>query len=274
MDGQSVDLNIDFNACASIVRQGNGKYRLKPTLPAGQISPNLTGIGGQVVDSVTHASIAGTVLVAIEQPDSTGVDRIVMEAAADASGSFRFCPLPSGTFEVVIVAVGPNNLPYNATAVVNVPDGVNLHTIPLVAETGAPSPAILQGSVTASTASGGASADVSLAALQSITFGTTMPITRSLTIPLQTIAATTTGPAVLSTGLISISTNTDCLAGSPVGANCGSYTLVVPGSNPNVGEYSSSGISYSAPASGDVLFTVDTLAAQPLRGGISDCVPS
>lgn len=32
--GQSVDLNIDFNACASIVRQGNGKYRLKPTLTA------------------------------------------------------------------------------------------------------------------------------------------------------------------------------------------------------------------------------------------------
>src|SRR3974390_1890334 len=62
--GQSVDLNIDFNACASIVQEGNGTFRLKPTLTAGQVSPNNSGIGGQVVDSVTKAPIAGTVLVA------------------------------------------------------------------------------------------------------------------------------------------------------------------------------------------------------------------
>src|SRR5258707_4164866 len=36
MAGQSVDLNIDFNACASIVLEGNGTYRLKPTLTAGE----------------------------------------------------------------------------------------------------------------------------------------------------------------------------------------------------------------------------------------------
>src|SRR6516165_5375318 len=90
--GQSVDLNIDFNACASIVQEGNGKFRLKPTLTAGQVSPNNSGIGGQVVDSVTKAPIAGTVLVAAEMPDSTGTDRLVMETATDANGNFRFCP--------------------------------------------------------------------------------------------------------------------------------------------------------------------------------------
>jgi hypothetical protein len=63
---------------------------------------------------------------AVEQPDSKGVDRIVMEASADSNGNFRFCPLPPGPFDVVVVAVGPNNLPYNATAVVNVPNGTNL----------------------------------------------------------------------------------------------------------------------------------------------------
>ncbi len=231
--GQSVDLNIDFNACASIIQQGNGKFRLKPTLTAGQISPNNSGIGGQVMDSIAHAPIAGTVLVAIEQPDNSGTDRIVMEAAADSNGNFRFCPLPPGTFDIVIVAVGSNNLPYNATAIINIPNGTNLNTIPLIAETGATAPAILQGSVTASTASGGASADVSLSALQTITFGTSMPVTRNLAIPLQTIAATNSSPAVLSTGLVSISTNSDCLAGSPAGANCANYTLVVPASNPN-----------------------------------------
>jgi hypothetical protein len=73
--GQSVDLNIDFNACASIVQEGNGAFRLKPTLTAGQISANNTGISGKVVDSVTQTPIAGSVQVALEQPDSTGTDR-------------------------------------------------------------------------------------------------------------------------------------------------------------------------------------------------------
>src|SRR6267142_6266742 len=167
--GQSVDLNIDFNACASIVREGNGKYRLKPTLTAQQVSTNNSGIGGQVVDSLTKAPIAGNVIVAIEQTDSTGVDRILMQTTADSQGNFRFCPLPTGTFDVVVVALGTGNIPYNATAALNVPYGSNLGTIPLVAEVGATGPAVLQGFVTAQTATGGAIADVSLAALQSIT---------------------------------------------------------------------------------------------------------
>jgi hypothetical protein len=247
---------------------------LKPTLTAGQISPNNSGIGGQAVDSNTKAPIAGTVLVAIEEPDSTGIDRILMETAADASGNFRFCPLPSRTFDIVIVAVGPNNLPYNATSVLNVPNGTNLNTIPLVAEVGASAPAILQGFVTASTATGGASVDVSLAALQSVSVGTTMTITRQLNIPLQTISATNTSPAILSTGLVSVSTNTNCPVGSPANANCSPYSLVVPASNPTIGVFSSSGVAYTAPAAGDVLFTVDAIAAQPLSGGVLDCIPS
>jgi Domain of unknown function (DUF4382) len=271
--GQSVDLNIDFNACASIVQEGNGKFRLKPTLTAGQISLNNSGIGGQVIDSITKTPIAGTVLVAVEQPDSTGVDRIVMETSADTNGNFRFCPLPPGTFDIIIVAVGPNNVPYNATAVVNVPNGTNLNIIPLIAEVGAPSPAILSGFVTASTASGGATVDVSLAALQSVSFGTSMTVARQLNIPLQMISATTASPAVTSTGLVSISSNMNCPPGSPSNANCSPYNLVVPASNPSIGIFTSSGIAYVAPAAGDVLFTVDTIAAQPLSGGTVDCIP-
>jgi len=269
--GQSVDLNIDFNACASIVLQGNGKYRLKPTLTAGQIAPNNSGIGGQVVDASTSRPISGTVLVAIEQPDKAGVDRIVMETAADTNGNFRFCPLPMGTFDVVVVAIGPNNLPYNATTVLNVPNGTNLDTVPLTPETGATGPAILAGFVTASTSSAGAQIDVALSALQTVSDGGS---SRQLTIPLQTIAATSTSPEIDSTGLISISANTDCPSGSPATANCGSYTLVVPASNPRVGVFSSGGFSYSMPAAGDVLFAVDAAAAAPNSGGIADCMPS
>jgi len=272
--GQSIDLNIDFNACASILEEGNGTFRLKPTLTAGQVSANDSGIGGQVVDSQTNAPIAGQVLVAIEQPDKTGTDRIMMQTAADANGNFRFCPLPTGTFDIVVVAVGPKNLPYNATAIVNVPNGTNL-SVPLLAETGATAPAVLQGVVTATTGTAGATADVTLSALQQISIGMT---TREITVPLQTIPATATTPEVDSTGLISVASSMSCPTGASTKTNCAQYTLVVPASNPNVGVFTSSGVTFTAPASGDVLFSVDAQATVPMNapanGGAADCSPS
>ena len=270
--GQSVDLNIDFNACASIVHEGNGKFRLKPTLTAGQVSANNTGISGKVVDSLTSAPIAGNVQVAIEQPDSTGVDRIVMQAVADSNGNFNFCPLPTGMFDIVVVGIGPANMPYNATTVLNVPNGTNLGSIPLIAEVGAAAPAVFQGFVTATNGAAPGTIDVSLSALQSAPTGPTTSL--QITIPLQTIPATNTTPEVDSTGLVSVSTNTACPTGAPANANCASYTLVVPASNPSVGIFSSSGFTYSTPASGDVLFTVAARAAVPLSGGTPDCMPS
>jgi hypothetical protein len=270
--GQSVDLNIDFNACASIVQEGNGKFRLKPTLTAGQVSANNTGISGKVVDSVTKAPIAGNVQVAIEQPDSTGVDRIVMQAVADSNGNFNFCPLPTGMFDIVVVGIGPANVPYNATTVLNVPNGTNLAAIPLIAEVGATAPAVFQGFVTATNGAAAGTIDVSLSALQSVPTGPTT--TLQITIPLQTIPATNTTPEVDSTGLVSVSTNTSCPTGAPAKANCTQYTVVVPASNPSVGVFSASGFTYSTPATGDALFTVDARAAVPLSGGTPDCTPS
>ena len=68
--GKDVDLNIDFNACASIIQQGNGQFRLKPVLTAGQVTANTTGVSGQVVDTSTLRPIplgtTGTILVALE----------------------------------------------------------------------------------------------------------------------------------------------------------------------------------------------------------------
>jgi uncharacterized protein DUF4382 len=272
MAGQSVDLNIDFNACASIVQEGNGEFRLKPTLTAGQVSANNTGISGQVLDSITKAPIVGSVQVAIEQEDSSGVDRILMQSVADSNGNFTFCPLPSGTFDIVVVAIGPANVPYNATTVLNVPNGTNLGAIPLIAEIGATAPAIFQGFVTATNGTAAGNIDVSLSTLQTVASGTAT--TRPITIPLQTIPATQLTPEGDSTGLVSVSSNTSCPNGAPANSNCASYTLVVPASNPSVGIFSSSGFSYSVPATGDVLFTVDARAAVPLSGGTPDCMPS
>ena len=120
-----------------------------------------------------------------------------------------------------------SNAPYNATAIVNVPNRSDRGAIPLVGETGATGPAILQGFVTAKTATGGAAVDVSLAALQSVALSGN--VTRQLNIPLQNTSATAVGPAVNSTGLASVTGSMSCPSGSPSGANCAQYTLVVPG---------------------------------------------
>ena len=54
-------------------------------------------------------------------------------------------------------------------------------------------------------------------------------------------------------------------------AFCAQYTLIVPASNPNVGSFSAGKITFSPPASGNVLYTVETDAAKPMSGGATIC---
>ncbi len=251
--GQTVDINIDFNACASIIREGNGMFRLKPTLTAGVVSTNTTGISGQVVDSVTSQPIAGAT-VALENADKSSTDRIFMEAITDSGGHFSFCPLPMGAvFDVVVDAVSSFGTAYNATVVVNVPGGTDVGTLPLVAETGAAKgPGTIQGIATALNGTAGANKTVSLSG------GATRPVT----IPL--LPGSTSNAAVES--------SMPCPAtGSPMGAFCAQYTLVVPASNPNLGSFSAGKITFSPPASGNVLYSVEADATKPMSGGAAIC---
>lgn len=259
--GQTVDLNIDFNACASIIQEGNGMFRLKPTLTAGVVSTNTTGIKGQVVDSVTMQPVVGAT-VALEDQDKSGTDRIFMEGVTDSTGHFSFCPLPMGAvFDVVADAVSGSGTAYNATVVVNVPGGTDVGALPLVAETGtAKGPATIQGIVTALNGTAGADIDVTTSALQTIPLsgGASRPVT----IPLL--------PG--STPNVAIQSATPCPAtGAPAGAFCAQYTLVVPASNPEVGSFSSGKITFTSPASGDVLFSVEADATKPMSGGAPIC---
>src|SRR5579875_1213750 len=73
--GKTEDLDINFLTCESIVQEGNGTYRLKPVLHAGEVNTTSTSINGTVISASTHQPLAGgTVIVALEQKDSTGVD--------------------------------------------------------------------------------------------------------------------------------------------------------------------------------------------------------
>ena len=259
--GETKDLNIDFDACASIVTQGNGKFRLKPVLHAGEVSLTSGSINGKVVDSLTGQPIAsGNTVVALEQKDSSGVDRVIMETVTDAGGAFVFCPVAAGTYDVVIVAITGTQVAYGSTVITGVQPGNALGTVPLTVQAGAnQSPASLTGQITTSTGSAGTVADVSVSALQAILEnGSTVLVT----IPLAAQSAATA----------SLTTAAD--ASCPAKTDCATYTLSVPAANPSIGAFSTSGTqSPAAPASGPVGYTVDALAFVPGGGGAPDCSP-
>lgn len=252
--GDSKDLNVDFNACASIVTQGNGMYRLKPVLHGGEISTQAT-LSGMVIDAATQAPIAGgTTVVALEQNDGTGVDRVVMETLADSTGAFSFCPVAAGTYDVVIAAVNGAGVAYAATVITGVQASSGLGTVPLTA---AMAPSSITGTITTSTGSAATSADITLSALE--------PISASLlvTVPLAMQSAVTAN--VVTASGASCAANTDCA----------SYTLSVPAASPSVGAFSTSGHQSPAPpAAPPVQYTIDAMAFAAGMAGQSDCSPS
>lgn len=259
--GQSVDLNIDFDACASITPS----FTLKPALTAGVVSPNMSGISGQIVDSVTMQPIIGAT-VTLQSPDNTGVDRIVVAPkVTDSTGHFRFCPLPAQAFDVVVDAMTSSGTAYDVSIILNATGGTDLGAIPLVAETPATAgastgPGTIQGAITAINGTAGASIDVTVSALQTVMVS---GASHTLTVPL----------LANSTSSVSITSSTSCPTGAPKGAFCGSYTLVVPASNPEVGSFSAGKVTFTAPASGDVLYTVEADASNPTTNAAM-CSPS
>ena len=263
--GQDVDLNIDFNACASILQEGNGKFRLKPVLTAGQVSTNTSGISGKIVDSSTNMPVAGgTVLVALERKDATGADAIFLQTAPDSTGSFNFCPLPSGaTFDIVATAINGAGTAYNATVVLSVPGGTNVGNIALQPENGAlTAPATLQGNVTAANGSSAGAIDAAVTAQQEVN----LPGGGTLLVAIPAEAGSVNNIAVNSTST--------CAAAALPNANCGEYTLVVPASNPQVGVLSNGSLSLTPPATGTVAYTVRADAFVPMSGGAATCSPN
>ena len=254
--GQTKDLNIDFNTCASIVTQGNGQYRLKPVLHAGEVSTTSTSINGKLVDKVTNQPIVGgKAIVALEQKDSSGVDRVVMQTTPDSTGAFIFCPVPAGTYDVVAVAVSGANVAYATTMTTGVTPGSALGNVPVFPTTGANTgPASITGSITTATAAPvtGTVVDFTISALQQIG-------SLNATIPLVQQSSAT---AALST---------QAGAACPANTDCATYTLSVPGINPTVGAFAAGGTNYVAGASGAASYFVEAQAFVPQSGGQADC---
>jgi len=257
--GETKDLDIDFNACESIVVEGNGQFRLKPVLHAGEVILTSTSINGTVVDSATNQPISGgTTVVALEKTDGSGLDRVVMETVTDASGAFSFCPVAAGTYDVVVGAVSGTQVAYAATVITGVQPGAALGMVPVTAQTGtSTAPASITGLVTTSTGTAATAADVSLSALQPISSAV------MVTIPLAGQSTTTA--------------NVTTVAGAtcPGNADCASYTLSVPALNPSVGAFvASSSQKPAAPPAGPVSYTIDAFAFTTDGTSTPDCTPS
>mgnify|MGYP001596557667 CR=1 FL=1 len=260
-EGQTADINIDFDACASILRQGNSQYRLKPTLRAGVVSATTNLINGTVVDGSNSNAPVGGAIVLLQQPDPSDatVERVVRSTTTDNSGAFTFCPLESGgVFDLVAAAwVVPSpgaDVTYNATVVFGVPVGTGLtgaNAVTLVPEGAPPSlPATVTGQVTS--AGGGAlAADVTLSALQQAT--PTGGSARWMTIP---VFGALTHPPTFTTTATPDPATPACAAGTL----CYNYSLPVPASNPQVGMFSSGSVTYTAPAAAPVNYNLSGAA--------------
>ena len=255
--GESKDLDLDFNACSSIVREGNGTFRLKPVLHAGEVAQQ-AAISGTVIDARTQAPIVGgNTVVALEQKDGSGVDRVVMETVADSNGAFSFCPVTSGTYDIVAAAINGAGVAYAATVITGVQSSAALGRVPLTA---ALTPASITGTITTSAGSAGTTADLTLSALQSIMLNGGNLL---VTVPLATQSA--------STATLMTAPGMSCAAKT----NCVSYTLSVPAANPSIGAFSISGNQSPAPpAAGAVNYTLEAAAFVPGSAGQADCSPS
>ena len=278
--GQSVDLNIDFNSCASVVQGGNtGQYLLKPVLHAGEVTLNTNTISGKVIEG-SNAPNPGTpvpgAIVLLEQPDPNDatIDRVIMSGMTQQDGTFAFCPLPPSTssnFDVVVagqttqtVALLTTTTTYNPSVVFNVPVGGGTGNIPLFAETGTPpaGPATISGQILTSDGGSGVTGGVEVSALQSVT-NPSNSSTINVTVPVVGAASTPAGNLTDSQPPIYTTVTTMPAAGCATSsADCVGYSLLVPASDAATGVYSSStGNNVVAPSSTNTAaYTINALA--------------
>jgi hypothetical protein len=226
-------LNIDFDSCASMLFYSG--YSMDPNTHAA-LMPTTGSITGKVVDASTQQPIAGNVIIALEQLDSDGVDREIMQAASASDGSFVLCPLPPGVYDVVATAVATTGVSYAATITAGINPGSSLGTVPLRAIAGGnQSLAALQGQITATGPDNvGGFSHLVISALQHILINgapvlVTIPLASQYTSTFRTLIATN---------------NT--------------YKLNVPAGNPLVGSFSSTGsTNYQQGSASPVTYEVD-----------------
>lgn len=257
--GAHADVNIDFDACKSIVKQGNGTYRLKPTLHAAEIVSSQQTIRGRVVDATTNQPIVpGEIVVALERRENDRVDRIVAQRLVFADGTFTFCPVPPGTFDVVVSGRSASGRAYGPTVAFRVPAGAEIGLMPLHPQpVTSPLPGRIEGIVSSSSASlTPVSVDVEITALQPV-------------------SPPGEGPVLVTVPAFSPSTSlvmTEPGAGCPAQTLCAPYLLIVPAQIASAGVFSETGTVFTTPPGGAPVYGVSARAFAT-GTGTPTCIP-
>jgi Domain of unknown function (DUF4382)/Carboxypeptidase regulatory-like domain len=241
--GETKDLDIDFNACASIVVDGSGQFILKPVLHAGEVGLS-SAINGTVIDNSTGKPIlGGTTVVALEQKDGSGVDRVLMSTLTDANGNFALCPVPTGSYDLVVAAVNGAGVFYAPTVTTGVQDSTAVGNIPATPEpsTNSTGPSSLTGVAQTGGSSGAVSEIVTLSALETVGINGSNVL---VTIPLVQQSVATANVATVAS------------ASCQSGFDCVSFTLAVPGVNAFVGAFNGATTLY-AQGTGATSYNVD-----------------
>ena len=98
MVGTTTVLFLDFNAEKSVLKTGNGQYKLKPTIAVLSELSYTQGIKGTVVNVVTENPILGAEVFAFYADDVDDTDVLpVGSTFTNEDGSFAI-PLPEGTY--------------------------------------------------------------------------------------------------------------------------------------------------------------------------------
>lgn len=262
--GATATVNVNFDICADLAANASGQLTLNPALSAGAINAQGDTISGTFQDGTTHAPVTGPVLVALEQNQS-GTDRVLMQTFAASSGSFQFCPVPAGNYEVVAGAVSSSGGQYSPTAVLQVPNGANLSSppVPLYAGNGTNgSPATISATVTSS---GSGNAPVPVAASLTLQAKVTPSAgaTYSLAIPLPAKAATVFPLAT--------ATASTCAAGT---ACAGPLTLQAPALFVSFGQYAAGAMLIQNNTNVSAAYLLDARASVLAGAGQPDCTPA
>lgn len=173
-----------------------------------------------------------------------------------------FCPIPSGAYDVVIVAENTAGLVYDPSIVTGVANGQTTGTVNLfqnIANIPSSAPAIFTGSVTSQNGSSqGTIADVQVSALEMDLASST-----TFTIPLAPNTQQTSATLALETAASS---------GCASGTDCTSYKVSLPVGGPRIGAYSTSGatLTQTNPLAS---YVFDGVAFVPSSGGTADCSP-
>ena len=266
--GQTKDLDIDFNTCVSILQEGNGQYRLKPVLHAGEVSATSSSINGTVLDGSTGNPVNGLVTVSLEQKDASGIDRVIMTQNVNADGTWVICPVTEGNtmspYDIVITAASLDGKTMYAPTIIT---GVSIGSTTGTVKLNPPAPALatasiamLTGAVNSVGSAAGVSIDVLAGVLEQVNstwYTIPLPMTTTQTsaeLGLTTVASTTTAPC------------------TPTTADCASYTMQLPSSGAYIGVWAASGSTFAEPVA-LATYEVDGTATSVSTGAL-DCSPT